>query len=191
MKNNIILILVCFLGLQKANSQTYIQGDNVITLSEAATCDQLTQTKRLTIDQAFTTLKEINPDPIEKNSKEMVGEFWLIDNMLINIVTRKITMENKKEDLYDTQKGYAPETIYRKGTTPDRTRANDYFSEIKSVNNFDVLVDYYKTRSFDKNFLIQDKKGKFKVMGTIYVKKQDATKAHALINTILNKLSFK
>lgn len=191
MKNNIVLILVCFLGLQNANSQTYLQGDNVITLNGAATCDQLPQTKRLTIDQAFTKLKEINPDPIEKSSKEMVGEFWLIDNMLVNIVTRKITSENKKVDLYDRQKAYAPEILYRKGTQPDRTRTNDYFSEIKSVNNFDVLVDYYKTRSFDKNFLIQDKNGKFKVMGTIYVKKQDATKAHALINTILNKLSFK
>jgi len=190
MNKNIILILMCFLGFQNSNAQTYLQGYNVILLSEAATCDLLSQSKRLTIDQAFTKLKQIDPDPLEKSSKDMNGEFWLIDDMLVNIITRKITSENKKVDLYDRQKAYAPEILYRKGTQPDRARTNDYFSEIKSVNNFDVLVDYYKTRSFDKNFLIQDKKGKFKVIGTIYVKKQDATKAHTLINTILNKLSF-
>lgn len=111
--------------------------------------------------------------------------------MLITLITRNVTAENPKENLYDTQMSEAPEILYREGTSPDRTAANDYFSEIKAVNNFEVLVYYYKTRSPYKRFLIQDNKGKFKVRGVIYAQKQDATKAHALINTILNKLSFK
>ncbi|QQT56161.1 hypothetical protein I6I98_13220 [Sphingobacterium multivorum] len=191
MKKIIILMLVCLWAFQDADAQTYLQGYNVISLSEAATCDLLPQSNRLTTDQAFEKLKQVDPDPVKKSSKDMNGESWWLDDMLVTIVTRRISAQNPKEDLLSTQKSNAPEILYREGTTPDRTAANDYFSEIKSVNNFDVLIDYFKTRSNYKSFLIQDKEGKFKIMGTIYVKKQDATKAHALINTILNKLSFK
>ncbi|QRY56400.1 hypothetical protein [Sphingobacterium siyangense] len=186
-----ILMLIYFWVFQSADAQTYLHGYDVISLSEAASCGLLPQSNRLTTDQAFEKLKQVDPDPVKKSSKDMNGESWWLDDMLVTIVTRRISAQNPKEDLLSTQKSNAPEILYREGTPPDHTAANDYFSEIKSVNNFDVLIDYFKTRSNYKSFLIQDKEGKFKIMGTIYVKKQDATKAHTLINTILNKLSFK
>jgi hypothetical protein len=186
-----ILMLTCFWVFQSADAQTYLQGYNVISLSEAATCDLLPQSNRLTTDQAFEKLKQVDPDPVKKSSKDMNGESWWIDNMLVTLITRNVTAERPKENLHDTQMGEAPEVLYREGATPDRTAANDYFSEIKSINNFEVLVYYYKTRSPYKRFLIQDNKGEFKVRGIIYAQKQETTKAHALIKTILNKLSFK
>lgn len=191
MMKKLITLIICLWIFQSANSQTYLQGYNVVQISGAVTCPLLSPAERLTIDQAYAKLKEIDTDPIEKSANEMNGEFWLMDGMLVNLVTRTVTEQNPRVNLYERQKAYAPEIIYREGTTPDRTAANDYFSEIKSVNNFEVLVDYFKTRSNYKSFLIQDNKGKFKIMGTIYVKKQDAPKAHALINTILNNLQFK
>lgn len=191
MKKLITFILICFCISQSAYSQTYLQGEGVTPLSDAASCEVLAPAKRLSTEEAFTKLTQIDPDPFEKSVKDMVGESWWIDGMLVNIVTRKITTQIPKEDLKDTQKASAPEIRYIKGTTPDRSMADDYFSEIKSVNNFEVLVDYYKTRSHYKYFLIQDNNGKFKVMGTIYVDKSNAPKAHTLINTILNSLKFK
>ncbi|WP_309365849.1 hypothetical protein [Sphingobacterium sp.] len=175
---------------QTAYAQTYLQGTNVLPLSDAAHCDLLPSSNRITADDAFLKLNQVDPEPVQKNVNEMVGEFWWIDGMLVTMVTRS-TSTSPKENLRGVQQTLAPEIIYVTGTTPDRTLANDYFSEIKSMNNFEVLVDYFKTRSNYKSFLVQDNKGKFKVMGTIYVKKQDAQKAHELIDLILNSLYFK
>ncbi|MDR0266255.1 MAG: hypothetical protein LBV59_19710 [Sphingobacterium sp.] len=187
-----ILLLIIYTGILSNNyAQTYLQGIEVLPLSDAAHCDLLTPSNRITADDAFLKLKQLIPDPVEENISDMVGEFWWIDGMLVNTVTRRITAQRLKINLYDRQKAKAPEIIYVTGTTPDRTLANDYFSEIKSMNNFEVLVDYFKTRSNYKRFLVQDNKGKFIVMGTIYVKKQDAQKAHELIDLILNSLYFK
>ncbi|MDR3010168.1 MAG: hypothetical protein LBV59_19700 [Sphingobacterium sp.] len=174
-----------------AYAQTYLQGTNVIPLSDAAHCDLLPINTRITADNAFLKLKQIDPKSVEENVNEMIGEYWWIDGMLVTMITRSITPDWPKVNLYKRQKAEAPEIIYVTGTTPDRTWVNDYFSEIKSVNNFEVLVDYFKTRSNYKSFLVQDNKGKFIVMGTIYVKKQDAQKAHELIDLILNSLYFK
>ncbi|MDR0266257.1 MAG: hypothetical protein LBJ04_23795 [Sphingobacterium sp.] len=173
-----------------AYAQTYLQGTNVLPLSDAAHCDLLPPSSRITADDAFLKLNQVDPEPVQKNVNEMVGEFWWIDGMLVTMVTRS-TSTSPKENLRGVQQTLAPEIIYVTGTTPDRTLANDYFSEIKSMNNFEVLVEYFKTRSNYKDFLIQDNKGKFKVMGTIYAKKQDAQKAHELINLILDSLYFK
>ncbi|WP_286710445.1 MULTISPECIES: hypothetical protein [Sphingobacterium] len=173
-----------------AYAQTYLQGTNVLPLSDAAHCDLLPISTRITADNAFLKLKQVDPQPLKKSSQDMIGEYWWIDGMLVTMVTRS-TSTSPKENLRDLQQSLAPEIVYVAGTTPDRTLANDYFSEIKSMNNFEVLVEYFKTRSNYKDFLIQDNKGKFKVMGTIYAKKQDAQKAHELINLILDSLYFK
>ncbi|WP_286710444.1 MULTISPECIES: hypothetical protein [Sphingobacterium] len=187
-----LMHIISGLGIfQTAYKQTYLQGTDVIPLSDAAHCDLLPINTRITADNAFLKLTQVDPAPVQKGANDMVGEFWWIDGMLVNIITRSITPTRLKVNLYERQKSYAPEIIYVTGTTPDRTLANDYFSEIKSMNNFEVLVHYFKTRSNYKSFLIQDTKGKFIARGTIYVKKQDAQKAHELIDLILNSLYFK
>ncbi|MDR0266256.1 MAG: hypothetical protein LBJ04_23790 [Sphingobacterium sp.] len=190
-----ILFLIHIIGglgtFQTAYAQTYLQGTNVLPLSDAAHCDLLQANTRLTPQQAFEKLSQVDPNPLKKNSQDMVGEFWWIDGMLVTMITRSITPDWPKVNLRERQRADAPEIIYVTGTTPDHTLANDYFSEIKSMNNFEVLVDYFKTMDNYKSFLVQDNKGKFIVMGTIYVKKQDAQKAHELIDLILNSLYFK
>ncbi|WP_341831226.1 hypothetical protein AACH28_18795 [Sphingobacterium thalpophilum] len=186
-----ILLVIIYIGILSNNyAQTYLQGTDVIPLSDAAHCDLLPINTRITADNAFLKLKQIDPKSVEENVNEMIGEYWWIDGMLVTMVTRS-TSTFPKENLRDLQQSLAPEIVYVAGTTPDRTLANDYFSEIKSMNNFEVLVEYFKTRSNYKDFLIQDAKGKFKVMGTIYAQKQDAQKAHELIDLILNSLYFK
>ncbi|WP_286710443.1 MULTISPECIES: hypothetical protein [Sphingobacterium] len=190
MKKFILLLIIYTSILSNNYAQTYLQGTNVLPLSDAAHCDLLPPSSRITADAAFLKLNQVDPEPVQKNVNEMVGEFWWIDGMLVTMVTRS-TSTSPKENLRGVQQTLAPEIIYVTGTTPDRTLANDYFSEIKSMNNFEVLVNYFKTRSNYKSFLVQDNKGKFIVRGIIYVKKQDAQKAHELIDLILNSLYFK
>jgi len=65
------------------------------------------------------------------------------------------------------------------------------YTEIKQYNDFEALIYYFKKEQYYKTFHIQDKKGKYRIMATIYIKEQDANKAHALINQILNNINFK
>ena len=56
------------------------------------------------------------------------------------------------------------------------------------MNNYEVLVCYYRTRSNIKHFEMHDNQDRYKVFGTVYT--NDHEKAHNLINTILNSINF-
>ena len=97
----------------------------------------------------------------------------------------------KKLDLKVVNHGLSPKISLMKDTAVDMTRFSDYFYEIKTVKNSDVLISYFKTFPRGKTFIIQDKLGKYTVFGNVYAIKTDYTKAHNYINTLINSINFK
>ena len=172
------------------DAQTYKNGYKTIALSEVAISPLLTSDQRITRDRAIKIVKQVDAKSIYNETSDLPGESWWIDGMLVNFIVRKISNEFPLESLQGLRKSYSPELLSIKESTPDRIYFDEWFSEIKSVNNFDVLVYYYMTKAYKKSFFIQDKKGRYKIMGAIFIKKEDAAKAHQLIETILNGLSF-
>lgn len=194
LKNSFKIYYALLLTLLLNNAsfaQKYIKGNFVEPLSNIATTNLLPNSSRIDHSVAYTKLKEIYPTTLYKNASELIGEFWLIDGMLINIISNKISPNVKKLDLKAVNYGLSPKISRMKDTPVDMTRFNDYFYEIKVVKNSDVLISYFKTFPRGKTFIIQDKLGKYTVWGNIYAIKTDYTKAHNYINTLINSITFK
>lgn len=194
LKNSFKIYYALLLTLLLNNAsfaQKYIKGNFVEPLSNIATTNLLPNSSRIDHSVAYTKLKAILPSTDYKNASELIGEFWLIDGMLINVISRKISPNVLKLDLNAVNYGLSPKINKMKGTTVDMTRVNDYFYEIKVVKNADVLISYFKTFPTRKTFIIQDKLGKYTVLGSIYAIKSDYTKAHNYINTLINSITFK
>lgn len=184
-------LLLTLLVNNASFAQTYIKGNFVEPLSNIATTNLLPNSSRIDHSVAYTKLKAILPSTDYKNASELIGEFWLIDGMLINVISRKISPNVLKLDLNAVNYGLSPKINKMKGSTVDMTRVNDYFYEIKVVKNADVLISYFKTFPTRKTFIIQDKLGKYTVLGSIYAVQTDYTKAHNYINTLINSITFK
>ncbi|UIR54781.1 hypothetical protein LZQ00_10885 [Sphingobacterium sp. SRCM116780] len=183
MKYSTLFILLLFTVLN-IKAQTYIQGESVTPLSGIATSQLLPASKRLSMEDAFGIYKTRNSVTSYKQSLDLVGEFWLIDNMLIKIVSRTILL-GKKEDFQKLRYAYRPE-----GAGVGKAFKGIYFDEVKNVNNYETLVYYFRTDN-NKYFEIQDKQNRYKLMGTIISTKEDSAKAEAFINTLLNSITFK
>lgn len=186
-----IMSVILIVGMNiVSQAQIYVQGRNVVPFSTTANSTLLNPTNRLDMDTAFTKLKQFDKETRKKAANEILGEFWLIDGMLVKIVARHITATYPKENLEHVRYAITPSVnSIVGGAPPDRTVQNDYFSEVKSVNNYDVLVHYFRTRSNIKHFEMQDHKDKYKVFGSVYT--NDHQKAHKLINTLINSITFK
>jgi len=91
-----LALLLTLLVNNASLAQTYIKGNFVEPLSTIATTNLLPNSSRLDHSVAYTKLKEIYPTTLYKNASELIGEFWLIDGMLINIISRKISSHVKK-----------------------------------------------------------------------------------------------
>jgi len=74
-------------GLQ---AQTYIQGKSVIPFHEMAESELIRQSKRLPSEDALRLYNErIFPKGRKDRAEELPGEWWLIEDLLIQIVARK------------------------------------------------------------------------------------------------------
>ncbi len=191
MKNIGLITALLMLIVNVSNGQKYIDGHNVISMLSIANSSILQGYPRLTMEQANTKLLEIDPNTIRQTADDMIGEYWWIDSMLVNIIPREITVNYPKANLTQEQLAGTPSSMYNRDGSLDRTVANDYFTEIKSVNDFKVLVNYLKTRSNYKSFTIQDNHNRYQIRGSICIKKTDSPKAHIFIDSLLNSITFK
>jgi len=96
--------------------------------------------------------------------------------MLIQLVTRKISSEWPKNDLEDFRLSLITD-VSGDISNPHRPallrQKNDFFTEIKSVNNYAVLVFYYKTIWEKKSFILYDNLNRYGIIGSVYAKKGD------------------
>jgi len=176
-------ILFCFLfAFTDLNAQIYIQGKEVISLSSIANSTLLTVPNRLTMENAFSKYKILAPDIVNQQSR-LVGEFWLFDNLFINIVSRNL-MSTRKENFKELRYASGPQ-----GASTGKHK-HEYFDTIKTVNNYEAFISYYYS-SNNKFFIIQDKQGRYKLSGTIISTNADKKKAEAFIDTLLNSITFK
>ncbi|WP_164112956.1 MULTISPECIES: hypothetical protein [Sphingobacterium] len=182
------LTIILALGLS-ANAQIFLQGQAVIPFNSIANSQLFPESNRLDMDMAFAKLDSLGIKTYPKNAGEMAGEFWWIDGMLVQLVSRKLTPTYKADDLSKIRYAMRPEMSNMVGYPKNRTNYDDYFDEVKDINNFEVLIHYYRTKSFEKNFQIQDNQNRYKVFGTVY--SLDHQKAHNLIDTLLESITFK
>ncbi len=175
--------------LQVGVGQTYISGKNVITFDSIAGSSYLPANGRIDVQQGYNQQKALEPG-LNKYGRGPIGEFWMHDGMLINLITRIYDNPSKKLDLEQERLGIHPEINYLHGTTPDRSIFQDYFNEIKNVNNFEVLIWYFNSKNH-KSFLIQDNLGRYVIWGQIHCQPTDRVKAQNFIDTLFQSISFK
>lgn len=191
---NILLIVLLLISIQSSKAQTYLEGWRAIPFSEVANSTYLPQNQRLSTISSFAKLKEIDQKAVQTGPEEMAGECWLVDGMLVKIVTRSISSEWPKEDLRDIMAAYTPDAggdIRDSNKTAIQRLKDDFFVEIKSVNDFKVLINYQKTMSKQKGFTLYDNQNRYGILGTVFAKEEDFEKAHTFVNTLLNSITFK
>jgi len=191
MKKYIIIIILLVQISIETNAQTYIQGKDVIPFNTIANSALLSAGGRLDMLNAFNKLKAIDNTTFQKSHKEMTGEFWWVDGMLVQIVTRKITTDNPADYLWNLRYSMRPNVSVMKGNSRDMTLYNDYFEELKTLTakNFEVLIHYYKTGSSEKKFIIQSNLKGYKILGKVYSYNHE--KSYELINKIINDIYIK
>ena len=167
-----------------ASAQTYIQGKEVIPLSDIVTSELLPSVKRLSMDEAFKIYKGRNSIRHYSQPAKLVGEFWLIDSLLINVVSRTIP-PSKKDDFQQLKYGFRPE-----GAGLGNSYDGKYYDAVKSINNYETLIHYYRTHNI-KYFEIQDNQGRYKLLGTIMAAQSDNAKAEAFMDRLLKSITFK
>ncbi|WP_223583022.1 hypothetical protein [Sphingobacterium sp. GVS05A] len=177
----ILIFFLCAFNYTKA--QTYIQGQNVVPLTSIVNSEFLSATERLSMTQAFEIYSQRHSSPFLKKPSDLVGEFWLIDNLLIKIVSRELSA-TRKENFQELRYVTAPP-----GVSTGKHK-HEYFDTIKTINNYEVFISYYYF-SKTKSFLIQDKQGRYKLSGTIISTNSDIKKAEAFMGTLLNSITFK
>ncbi|WP_223583021.1 hypothetical protein [Sphingobacterium sp. GVS05A] len=135
------------------------------------------------MDEAYNIYKTRGSAEVYNKSSQLVGEFWLIDNILINIVSRNLS-STRKENFQKLRYTLGP-----RGASTGKLK-HEYFDTIKTVNNYEVFIHYYYN-SKNKSFIIQDKQGRYKLMGSIISTETDIKKAEAFMNTLLDSITFK
>ncbi|NGM90027.1 hypothetical protein G5B35_22280, partial [Parapusillimonas sp. SGNA-6] len=119
MKNIGFITALMMLIVNVSNGQKYIDGHNVISMLSIANSSILQGYPRLTMEQANTKLLEIDPNTIRQTADDMIGEYWWIDSMLVNIIPREITVNYPKEDMKDIQLASTPTSIPRRDGSKD------------------------------------------------------------------------
>jgi len=176
------------LTVQITAAQTYITGNEVVPFDSIASSSYLPMSERIDVDQGYSQQKTLQPN-LNKFDSGPVGEFWIYDGMLINLISRTYDNPNDKIDLEQERLASHPEINYLHGTTPDRSVFLDYFNEIKSISNFEVFIDYFKSKNH-KYFLIQDNLGRYIIRGQIHCQPTDRVKAQSFIDTLLQSIIF-
>jgi hypothetical protein len=183
MKYMTLIILLLYTATD-VRAQTYIQGDEVIASANILNSSLLPFTKRLSTENAFSKLKLLHPEAVQKEVSRLVGEFWLIDKMLINVVSRTV-LSGKREDLKQLRYSYRPEGAGMNSLFKDK-----YHDEVKAVSNFEVMT-YYLRDSNVKSFIIYDNQSRYVLRGSITSTKEDSAKAEAFMDTLLKSITFK
>ena len=188
MKNRFKISLVLFILISQVSlAQTYLQGNSVLPIQQMATSTLLNNNNRLTIQQAFTEINNrYNNADYSINSDKLVGEFFLINNMVVQLVNRVRTANNNFSPLEQTKVEFKEMFTNTLGQEDFSTK---YYDELKNVNNYKVLIHYYKYNN-RKNFIALDNKGDYVILGTIYCYSQDKTTAEAFVDTLLNSITF-
>jgi hypothetical protein len=177
-----ILIILLLCTTVTVEAQVYIQGKRVISLPDIVTSELLPSAKRLSMDEAFKINQ--NRNHITGYTPNLVGEFWLIDSLLINVVSRT-TLPGKKDDYEQLKYGFRPE-----GAGLGNSYDGKYYDAVKSINNYETLIHYYRTHN-NKYFEIQDNQGRYKLSGVIISTKEEMSKAEAFMDILLKSITFK
>ena len=185
MKNILIIAFLC-LSIGNLKGQIFIQGKGIIPFRSIANTVVLNDANRIHMDLAFEKYKayELNVSN-RTSSKELVGEYYVHNNLLIQLVSRnrnKHVKELSFEELSAMNFEMYTENIYENEAY--------YFSEIISKNTFKCLV-YYDKRDTFINFTIRDNSGKYRIKGLIAFKSGDLTNATSFFDTFINSITFK
>lgn len=172
-----------------ALAQTKIQGDRLTQFNDAFESTLLPASGRVEIATALSKILAIHPKSKTATIDDMVGEFWIIDGMVVKLVTRSFSSHTQSIKFQDELDAARPSKNNYKGTVRDLTYYNDFFGEIKSVNGMEVLVYYYRTKSKLKYFRVKTTNPLYLISGTIYT--LDNNLAHKLVDSIIKNIKLK
>ena len=185
------LLTVAFITCSHA--QVYFQGEDKIPFTKIVKSNILNSKNRIDVETAAIKLKTLYPDSKFKHDpKNLTGEFWEIEGMLIQIGAFEVDPQFGQTDLKELEKVKFPKIVRVNGVPMGNSvnRRNDYYGKITRYKDFEVFVHYQKTLSNIKNFTINDHLKKYKIQGFIYVMPTDGPKSHAFIEEFLKGLSI-
>ncbi|GGH06871.1 hypothetical protein FAZ19_03770 [Sphingobacterium alkalisoli] len=186
-----MLLFFLFVGLGEVSlAQTYIQGVAVRPFSEIAhTNTHISTTNRMAYSAAKDLVNSFYTYTTRiKGLDKMAGEYFLVDDMVVQLVCRNRTNDYDFRPFTQTQIELREMFTNMIGET--NTLEADYYDELKTVNGSEVLIKYYKSANF-KSFFMQDLLSKYVVLGNIYCSMQDIAKAETFIDTLVGSIVFK
>lgn len=185
MKIKILILLLCIGGfISNSIAQTYI-SKTAKAFNETVNSAILPQSKRVSYDDAFTTLKSLTYNSTNRNL--FAGEYFLHDGMIIQVVV--ITQKNA---IYFKPLSEVQQWSRSMVSGGEDRPINEYFTDyIANYNGLKAYVSYFKDDSNSINFVIQDNLGRYVIDGTIYHKTTEKNKAVNFTSSFLNSLTFK
>ncbi len=173
--------------------QTYIRGKDFVPFHEVAKSRVIDNATRLSIDEALDILNNKYKGTVLSRKKTQLSvEYFSKDGLLINILSRRYAQPNEyMRDQYLAIVKKNLESGYEAKGEPYHSAP--YYSVIKNLKDFKVLITYAKT-FMNKKFFIVDNEGNYFIGGTICAKsteKKDIDMAEAFVDTLVESITFK
>ncbi|TDQ79065.1 hypothetical protein [Sphingobacterium yanglingense] len=181
MKTIHIYITVLLLSLPiLGQAQTYIQGEDFLPFSQAATSKYLNPKTQISLEEAFIKLQEIEGDEFKKTLSQLRGEYYMVDSMMISFSCSELSTLRKLK-----YRGihYSYEYIKYGFDT-----AEYWHIMYKDLDTHKTLV-YYSRKSQVLFFDLEN--DTYSIMGTVYAPEGKISEAQEFIDKLVESISFK
>jgi len=126
-------------------------------------------------------------EPLYESQTDLVGEFFLVNNMVVQLVNRARTASNSFSPLEKTRATFREMFT---STVGEDDLSGGYYDDIKNINNYKVLVYYYQFANI-KRFIALDNMGLYVMRVSIHCHPQDISTADVFVGVLLNSIIFK
>ncbi|MCY4780381.1 hypothetical protein ORI89_12020 [Sphingobacterium sp. UT-1RO-CII-1] len=193
MKVKLIVFIFFSISFLTTFSQNSKKSGELLSFHSIASSSYLTAQNQVSIAEVYPLLRDRYVTPIYdiwKKQSDLNGEFWAYDGLIINIVSVNINnVHPSRLKLSDERRATDPGGYYVEGKYIDY-REHQYFDEIKEVNNYNVLVYYFKD-FIKKYFTIIDQQNRYYLMGSVTCQENEVRKAEAFLETLLQSIKFR
>lgn len=178
----VIHIYITFLLLSLpilGQAQTYIQGEDFLPFSQAATSKYLTSKTQISLEEAFTKLKQIEGDEFKKTLPQLRGEYYIVEGMLASLSCFELAdlYKRKYKGIYD---------LYLYST---HSVGPEYWHLMyKDLGEHQILISYPKK---GQSLFYHIENDTYTIMGGIHIPMDKINEAQEFIEKLVESITFK
>ncbi len=161
------------------HAQTYIQGEDFLPFSQAATSKYLNPKTQISLEEAFIKLQEIEGDEFKKALSQLRGEYYMVDSMMISFSCSELSVlrKNKYPGIYSNY-------LYLKNSSEPEYWHLMY----KDLGTHKIMISYSKK---SQRLYYDLENDTYSIMGTVYAPEGKIGEAQKFIEKLVESISFK